>query len=235
VNVPGGDAKRSYVREMFAAIAPRYDLLNHVLSLNVDRRWRRAAVQRLGWQAAPQGKYLDVCAGTLDLAAELARQPAFHGQVVGADFVVPILRLGEGKASRVRPVGADALAMPFPDETFHGCMVAFGVRNLIDAGAGLGEMVRVLKPGCRVVVLEFSLPQAWPIRSLYLSYFRHVLPRIGRLVSKHTSAYEYLPDSVQAFPHPDDVRDQFLAAGLTDVGHRSITFGIASLYWGSRA
>ena len=235
VNVPGGDSKRSYVRDMFAAIAPRYDLLNHVLSLNIDRRWRRAAVRRVGWQAIPEGTYLDVCAGTLDLAAELARQPTFRGRVVGADFVVPMLRLGVGKAARVRPVAADTLSLPFADETFHGCMVAFGVRNLIDAGAGLAEMARVVKSGCRVVVLEFSLPTAWPIRPLYLSYFRHVLPRIGRLVSKHTSAYDYLPDSVQGFPHPDEVQDQFRDAGLTAVGHRPLTFGVASLYWGSRA
>src|SRR6266702_4396824 len=113
-----GDAKRSYVRGMFTAIAPRYDLLNHLLSFTVDRYWRRAAVRRLGWERKPDGVYLDLCSGTLDLAAALARAPGFRGTVIGADFVVPMLARGRGKAGRTRPVGADALALPFPDGRF---------------------------------------------------------------------------------------------------------------------
>src|SRR6266851_5547441 len=131
----GGDARRSYVRTMFAAIAPRYDFLNHLLSLNVDRAWRRAAVRRLAWERKPDGSYLDLCAGTLDLAASLARAPGFAGCVFGADFVMPMLVRGKGKAPRARPIGADALTLPFADARFDGAMVAFGVRNLADLDA----------------------------------------------------------------------------------------------------
>ena len=231
----GEVAKRSYVRDMFTAIAPRYDLLNHVLSLNIDRGWRRAAICRLGWERAPEGTYLDVCAGTLDLAAELSRQPRFGGTVIGADFVVPMLRLGLDKAARMEAVGADALELPFRDETFHGCMVAFGVRNLTDANAGLAEMARVLRAGGRLVILEFSLPSRWPVRPLYLLYFRHVLPWVGRFVSKHTSGYNYLPESVRGFPAPSRVADQLRDQGFEDVRHESLSMGIASVVWGTRS
>ena len=229
-----GARKRSYVRQMFTAIAPRYDLLNHVLSLNVDRAWRRSAVRRLQWDATPGGLYLDLCAGTLDLAVELERQRGFTGAVVGADFVVPMLKLGQGKAGGVRAVGADALVLPFPDGTFDGCMIAFGIRNLEDVGAGLAEMARVLRPGGRLVILEFSMPSRWPVRPLYAFYFRHVLPRIGRLVSKHTSAYTYLPDSVSAFPEPTELAASISAHGFAAVRHEALTFGVASLYHGIR-
>jgi len=235
VGSPGSEAKRSYVREMFTAIAPRYDLLNHVLSMNADRRWRRAAVRRLEWQRTPNGSYLDVCAGTLDLAIELAGTSGFSGRVVGVDFTVPMLRLGVAKAEHVRAVGADAVELPFLPETFHGCMVAFGVRNLAHAAAGIAEMARVLKPGGRLVILEFSLPTLWVARRLYIAYFRHLLPRIGRIVSKHTSAYSYLPESVESFPPPPKVIGLLGDLGLRDVGHQSLTFGVASLYWGTRA
>ena len=230
-----GNGKRSYVRQMFTAIAPRYDLLNHVLSLNVDRRWRRTAVKRLRWDTAPTGTYLDLCAGTLDLAAALRRQDGFRGTVVGADFVVPMLRLGRRKSDGVRAVGADALALPFADRTFDGCMIAFGIRNLEDVGAGLAEMARVLRPGGRLVILEFSLPTRWPIRPLYAVYFRHILPRIGRLVSKHTSAYTYLPDSVSAFPEPTELAAAIAGCGFGEVHHEPLTFGVASLYHAVRA
>ncbi|HEX4627214.1 MAG TPA: ubiquinone/menaquinone biosynthesis methyltransferase, partial [Gemmatimonadales bacterium] len=178
-------AKRSYVRTMFAAIAPRYDFLNHLLSLNIDRAWRRAAVRRLDWERRPDGTYLDLCAGTLDLAATLAREPAFAGRVIGADFVVPMLVRGKTKAARLRPVGADALTLPFADARFDGAMVAFGVRNLADLDAGLAEAHRVLRPRARFVALEFATPRFAPLRALYLLYLRRVLPAIGRAVSKH--------------------------------------------------
>ncbi|MGH7537015.1 MAG: class I SAM-dependent methyltransferase, partial [Gemmatimonadales bacterium] len=160
-----GQAKRSYVRDMFTAIAPRYDFLNHVLSFNIDRRWRRAAIARLGWEARPDGMYLDLCAGTMDLAVQLARCAGFRGSVVGADFVVPMLARGRGKALRTVPVAADALTLPFPDATFDGAMVGFGVRNLADLDAGLAEAARVLRPGARLVVLEFATPRFAPLRA----------------------------------------------------------------------
>jgi len=230
-----GSAKRSYVRGMFSAIAPRYDLLNHALSLNTDRRWRRQAVDALGWRSAPNGTYLDLCAGTLDLAIELARRPGFEGRVVGADFALPMLVLGRKKAPEVLALGADALELPFAERTFDGCMVAFGVRNLVDLDRGLGEIARVLKPGARAVILDFAMPDAWPVKPLYLFYFRRVLPRIGRLVSKHTSAYQYLPDSVADFPDPEGLCDRMAAAGFSRVAFQRLTFGIATLVWGLKA
>jgi demethylmenaquinone methyltransferase/2-methoxy-6-polyprenyl-1,4-benzoquinol methylase len=230
-----GDAKRSYVRGMFTAIAPRYDLLNHLLSLNIDRGWRRRAVACLAWQRAPAGTYLDACAGTLDLASELAAQGGFTGRVVGADFVVPMLRLGRAKGCDVRAVGADTLRLPFADRTFDGGTVGFGIRNLVDVDAGFRELRRVLKAGARLVVLDFTLPTAGPVRALYLFYFRRVLPLIGRTVSKHTDAYSYLPDSVLQFPTPESLRERMTEAGFVDVAHQRLTLGVAAVHWGTAA
>jgi len=222
------------VRGMFTAIAPRYDFLNHLLSLNVDRSWRRAAVARLGWEARPDGLYLDLCAGTLDLAAELARRPGFRGTVLGADFAVPMLVRGRGKAARAVPVGADALALPFPDAAFDGALVGFGVRNLADLDAGLAEAARVLKPGARFVILEFTTPRWAPLRAAYLFYFRRILPAIGRMVSKHREAYTYLPESVLDFPDPDAFARRLEAAGFSNVGYEILTGGICALHHGTR-
>lgn len=230
----GGQAKRAYVRGMFTDIAPRYDLLNHLLSLNVDRRWRRKAVARLGWEVHPGGEYLDLCAGTLDLAAELGNQMAFTGQVVGADFVPAMLARGAGKSRRVSPMAADALDLPFADATFDGATVGFGVRNLMDLDAGLREAARVLKPGARLVVLEFATPRWQPLRALYLTYFRHVLPRVGRLVSKHRSAYDWLPASVESFPEPEALADRLIRAGFEGVTWELLWGGIAALHVGTR-
>jgi demethylmenaquinone methyltransferase/2-methoxy-6-polyprenyl-1,4-benzoquinol methylase len=230
----GGREKRSYVRAMFTAIAPRYDLLNHLLSLNIDRRWRRQAVARLGWERMPDGRYLDLCAGTLDLAATLAGQPGFRGQVLGADFVLPMLVLGRNKAERVRPVNADALELPFPDRSFDGATVGFGVRNLMDLDAGLREAARVLRPGGRFVILEFTTPKHQPLRGLYFFYFRKLLPLIGRLVSKHRDAYDYLPASVLAFPEPDALAAKLRAAGFDEVQYERLLGGICAIHVGTR-
>ena len=230
----GGRAKRSYVRGMFTAIAPRYDLLNHLLSLNIDRRWRRVAVARLHWETKPAGTYLDLCAGTMDLAAELARRPGFRGSVIGADFVVPMLERGRNKAARAAPVAADALQLPFPPASFDGAMVGFGVRNLADLDAGFVEAARVLKPGARFVVLEFATPRFAPLRAAYLFYFRRVLPMVGRAVSKHTDAYTYLPESVLAFPDPEALTARFVAAGFRDVRFERLSGGICAVHHGTR-
>jgi demethylmenaquinone methyltransferase/2-methoxy-6-polyprenyl-1,4-benzoquinol methylase len=219
---------------MFTAIAPRYDFLNHLLSLNVDRSWRRAAVARLDWEAKPDGTYLDLCAGTLDLAAELARRDGFRGQVVGADFVLPMLKRGRGKAPRTSPVAADALQLPFPAARFDGALVGFGVRNLADLDAGLHEAARVLKPGARFVILEFATPRFAPLRAMYLLYFRRILPAIGRLVSKHRDAYTYLPESVLAFPEPEALARRLAAAGFSRVGFERLTGGICTVHYGTR-
>jgi demethylmenaquinone methyltransferase/2-methoxy-6-polyprenyl-1,4-benzoquinol methylase len=219
---------------MFSAIAPRYDLLNHLLSFNIDRRWRRRTVNRLGWEARPDGVYLDLCAGTMDLAAELARRPAFRGRVVGADFALPMLERGKPKAPRAVPVCADALELPFPDAAFDGALVGFGVRNLADIDAGLRETARVLKPGARFVILECSTPRFAPLRGAYLFYFRRVLPAIGRAVSKHRDAYTYLPESVLAFPDPDSLAARVAAAGFRDVGYELLSGGICALHHAAR-
>jgi demethylmenaquinone methyltransferase/2-methoxy-6-polyprenyl-1,4-benzoquinol methylase len=232
--VTGGVEKRSYVREMFAAIAPSYDLLNHLLSLNADRGWRRRAVDLLGWERIPAGRYLDLCAGTLDLAADLARRPGFAGRVVGADFVVPMLALGRNKATGMLPVTADALELPFGDRSFDGATVGFGVRNLSDLAAGFREVARVLKPGARYVVLECSQPPREPMRSLYFFYFRRMLPFIGGFVSKHDNAYTYLPESVLAFPGPDAVARTMTENGFRDVTYERLFGGIVAIHVGVR-
>lgn len=219
---------------MFSAIASRYDLLNHLLSFNVDRRWRRRAVNALGWEARPRGAYLDLCAGTMDLAAELARRPGFAGRVVGADFALPMLERGKRKAARTVPVAADALDLPFPDATFDGALVGFGVRNLTDIDAGLREAARVLKPGARFVILEFTTPRFAPLRAIYLFYFQRVLPAIGRAVSKHRDAYSYLPESVRDFPTPDALARRITAAGFAGVRYELLTGGICALHHATR-
>jgi demethylmenaquinone methyltransferase/2-methoxy-6-polyprenyl-1,4-benzoquinol methylase len=220
---------------MFTAIAPRYDLLNHLLSLNIDRRWRRRAVERLQWETVPSGTYLDLCAGTLDLAIELSRRPGFAGRVIGADFVVPMLRLGRKKAPTLGVLAADALELPFGPRTFDGCVVGFGIRNLADLDRGLEEIARALKPGARAVILDFATPVGWPVKPLYRLYFHRVLPRIGALVSKHRDAYRYLPDSVADFPEPEGLRDRLARAGFRRVGCERLTYGIAALVWGEAA
>jgi demethylmenaquinone methyltransferase / 2-methoxy-6-polyprenyl-1,4-benzoquinol methylase len=221
---------------MFSSIAPRYDLLNHLLSLNIDRIWRRRAVDRLNWERVPDGVFLDNCAGTLDLAVELARRPAFRGRVVGSDFTFAMLERGQHKVERlpVAPLCADALSLPYADRSFDGATVGFGVRNLTDLDAGLREMARVLRPGARLVILEFTTPQWQPFRALYFFYFLRVLPLVGRLVSKHGSAYSYLPESVLHFPEPRELTARMERSGFRDVQWKMLTGGIAALHWGVR-
>jgi demethylmenaquinone methyltransferase/2-methoxy-6-polyprenyl-1,4-benzoquinol methylase len=235
--IPAPAEKAAHVRRMFSSIAPRYDLLNHLLSLNVDRLWRRRAVNRLGWERVPDGTYLDNCAGTLDLAVELARREGFRGRVVGSDFTFAMLEHGKGKVERlpVAPACADALALPFADASFDGATVGFGVRNLADLDAGLRESARVLRPGARLVILEFTTPGWQPFRALYFFYFLRVLPLVGRLVSKHSSAYTYLPESVLHFPEPPELAERMRRAGFTDVAWKTLSGGIAALHWGTRA
>ena len=229
-----GPERASQVRTIFSEIAPRYDLLNHVLSLNVDRSWRRAAVSRLGWERAPSGTYLDACAGTYDLSIELVRRGGFAGRVVATDFAAPMLVEGLPKlAGRpVVPACADSLLLPFADGTFDGAMVAFGARNLADVCAGLAEMHRVLATGSRLVVLEFTTPPNRLVRAGYHFYFRRILPLVGRIVSGHPWAYSYLPESVKDFPGPRELGALFERAGFRDVEWSLLTGGIAALHWG---
>jgi demethylmenaquinone methyltransferase / 2-methoxy-6-polyprenyl-1,4-benzoquinol methylase len=231
-----GDEKRGYVRRIFSEIAPRYDLLNHLLSLNVDRRWRRRAIAALDWRELPDAMYLDLCAGTLDIAAELSGRDGFRGFVVGADFAEPMLRAGAGKVDRavVAPVTADALQLPLADGSAGGILVAFGVRNFADLDAGLAEAFRVVRQGGRLVILEFSTPRSFVMRALYHLYFHHVLPVIGGLVSGHRTAYRYLPASVSNFPAEEELARRMEDAGFSRVQWTSLTFGIAAIHVGTK-
>ena len=232
----GGAEKRAYVQRIFSEIAPRYDLLNHVLSLNIDKGWRRAALRALAWERQPSGTYLDLCAGTLDVGAQLTRQQGFGGFVIGADFAEPMLRAGVGKASPrvLAPVTADALALPVGEGRMAGAIVAFGIRNVADLDAGLREVRRVLAPGARFVILEFSTPRSALVRAAYHLYFHHALPLVGRLVSGHRTAYTYLPKSVAHFPVEEALAARMTAAGFADVTWTSLTFGIAAIHVGTR-
>lgn len=235
--LPGDRAtKRTFVRGMFSAIAPRYDLLNHLLSFNVDRAWRRRAIAELRWERAPHGAYLDLCAGTLDVAAMLSTQPGFGGRVFGADFAEPMLRAGRGKAAAdvVTPIVADALELPFPNGSAAGAIVAFGIRNVSDLDAGLREVHRVLARGSRLVILEFSTPRQPLVRALYHLYFHRVLPVVGGIVSGHPAAYRYLPSSVAHFPAEEELAERMRATGLADVRWTSLSFGIAAIHVGTK-
>lgn len=228
--------KRTYVQRIFSEIAPRYDLLNRLLSLGIDRRWRKVALRRLAWTASPGGIYLDLCAGTLDVGAELSRQAGFAGKIVGADFAQPMLAAGVGKASRdvLVPVVADAMALPLRSDAFDGAIVAFGIRNVADLLAGLREVHRVLKPGARLVILEFSTPRVPLVRAGYLFYFHRILPLIGRLISGHRTAYTYLPRSVANFPETDKLAAAMTEAGFRDVRWETLTFGISAVHVGTK-
>ncbi|MFW6205830.1 MAG: ubiquinone/menaquinone biosynthesis methyltransferase [Gemmatimonadota bacterium] len=234
--LPPPAEKAGRVRRMFGEIAPRYDLLNHLLTLNIDRRWRRLAVDLLLDGVPFDGLYLDACAGTMDLAVELARRPAFHGLVVASDFAWPMLEAGRHKVEGLPVAGTcgDALRLPHPDARFDGAMVGFGARNFADLDAGVRELVRVLRPGGRLVILELSIPAWRPLRTLYNLYFTRLLPWIGRRVSGHGTAYSYLPASVGVFPPPDELAARMQEAGLATVGYRRLMAGVAAIHYGVR-
>lgn len=229
------------VRDMFTAIAPRYDLLNHLLSANVDKLWwRRTARAFSRILSRPDAQVLDLCCGTGDMAFALRRESP-GATITGADFSHAMLVRASAKSSgdlavnarAVKWIEADALQLPFPDQSFDLVTSAFGFRNLADYDAGLREIRRVLRPGGEVGILEFSEPDG-PIGKLYNVYFKTVLPRIGRLISGAKSAYSYLPASVERFPAPAEMLVRMRATGFREVGWTPYTFGIAGLFRGLR-
>ena len=222
------------VQAMFASIAPRYDLLNRVLSLGVDRGWRRAAAQEA--LALGPARVLDVATGTGDFALELkSRAPG--AEVVGSDFVPQMLEIARSKAAArhldLRLEEGDALNLPYPDGSFDTVTCAFGFRNFADYARGLAEFWRVLAPGGRVVILEFPPPRAGLFGSVFRFYFQHVLPRIGGLISGNAGAYTYLPESVLAFPDPETLAGLMRATGFR-TRYRVLSFGIAAIHVGDR-
>jgi demethylmenaquinone methyltransferase/2-methoxy-6-polyprenyl-1,4-benzoquinol methylase len=230
----GGEEKSAYVREIFSEIAPRYDLLNHLLSFNIDRVWRRRAIASLRVDRRPDGRYLDLCAGTLDVSVELARTSGFRGSIVGADIAEPMLRAGKKKAEglRIAPLAADALRLPLEGHSMSGAIVAFGIRNVQDLDGALSEVHRILEPGGRFVILEFSTPRSPLVNTAYQLYFRQVLPLIGGWISGHPSAYRYLPRSVANFPIQEELARRMRSAGFKNVSWRSLTMGIAAIHTG---
>ena len=230
------DKSAARVRQMFGEIAGRYDFLNHFLSMGVDRSWRRRTVRLV---PPGEGPVLDVCTGTGDLALAYWRASGSEIDVVGADFSRPMLEVGRGKLQRagardtVSLVEADAENLPLADDTFTVVCVAFGLRNVSDTDRGLREMARVCRAGGKVAVLEFSMPTAWPLKSVYGWYFRRVLPRIGQLLARNRqAAYNYLPASVGQFPQNEALAERMRAAGLGRVDYYPFSFGIATLYVG---
>jgi len=230
------EGKAEAIEEMFDAVAPRYDLLNRVLSLGIDRYWRTRAVRLLADEQP--ARVLDVATGTADLAIKAERM-LHPREVVGIDLSNEMLQVGRekldrlGLSPRISLVQGDAEDLPFPDDAFDAALVAFGVRNFENLEAGLRGIRRVLRPGAALVVLEFSRPRTFPIKQLYAWYSRHVLPRIGGALSPEQSAYEYLPHSVAEFPDGPDFLDRMKNSGFTDLRWDPLTFGIASLYRGT--
>jgi len=234
------DKSAPRVRKMFGEIAGRYDFLNHLLSLNVDRYWRWRTVRSV--PPKPGMKILDVCTGTGDLALAYHRAARGLVKIIGADFCHEMLVLGQQKAEKsgahgaVNFVEADTMRIPLDDDQFGIVSVAFGLRNVAETDVGLAEMVRVCAPGGQVAVLEFSSPEWQPFKAIYGWYFRNVLPRIGQLLARNAqSAYNYLPESVGQFPQGEQLAERMRKAGLTKVWYQGLTLGVATLYVGKKA
>jgi demethylmenaquinone methyltransferase/2-methoxy-6-polyprenyl-1,4-benzoquinol methylase len=246
------DKSPDRIAGMFDAIAPRYDLLNHLLSAGIDRRWRAAAIRSL--RLTGTETLLDVCTGTADVALEARLRPKNAGsfgavcpgdggaaRVVGIDFSGAMLALGlqkinaAGEARRIALVRGDAMRLPAGDRSVDSVAVAFGIRNVQRPEVACAEMARVLRPGGRLAILEFGVPRIPGIRSLYLWYFTHVLPLVGRAISGHTAAYSYLPASVGTFAPPSEFVETLRHAGFTDIRADPLTFGIVYLYTAVKA
>jgi demethylmenaquinone methyltransferase/2-methoxy-6-polyprenyl-1,4-benzoquinol methylase len=231
---PGARDERQaaeWVRDMFAQVAPRYDLLNHVLSFNVDRYWRNHTVKAVRETLnRPGARVLDLCCGTGDLM--LALQAATRNEVLGSDFCHPMLVAARRKSKRARLFESDALQLPVHDHSLDLITVAFGFRNLANYEAGLRELRRALKPGGLLAILEFSQPPNAAFGALYSFYSNRVLPKIGALISGAPQAYKYLPESVRKFPGAEELAIKMREAGFGDVRFERMTFGTVALHIG---
>jgi demethylmenaquinone methyltransferase / 2-methoxy-6-polyprenyl-1,4-benzoquinol methylase len=221
------------VREMFSGIAGRYDLLNHLLSLNIDKRWRRKVRDKLTEiLEKPNAVVLDVACGTGDLAIELQRDS--KAKILGTDFCRPMLDIAAEKSAAIPLVEGDAMNLAFADDTFDAVTIAFGLRNLSNVNDGLAELLRILKPAGKLVVLEFSTPRVPGFRSLFSFYFSRILPRIGGAVSGSNAAYEYLPDSVAKFPDQRQLAATMSETGFIEVNFENLTGGVAAIHVGTK-
>jgi demethylmenaquinone methyltransferase / 2-methoxy-6-polyprenyl-1,4-benzoquinol methylase len=230
----------AHVREMFGRIAPRYDLLNHLLSLDIDKLWRRRVARKLSAVLQDQNALvLDLCCGTGDLAFALRREAPQGAEITGSDFVPEMLVRARAKAAAagatVEFIEADALNLPFADASFDLVSCAFGFRNLANYERGLREILRILKPGGAVGILEFAEPPGKVFGAMYRFYFRYVLPILGGMISGNASAYAYLPNSVSAFPAPEELRLRFERAGFVEVRFERWTGGIVTLHTGTKS
>ena len=223
---------------MFDAIAPRYDFLNHLLSAGIDCHWRRLAIRSIGLTG--RERVLDLCTGTADLALAAGQARPGAARVIGVDFAGAMLTIGMEKIRRagldraISLVRGDAMRIPVADASVDAVTIAFGIRNVEDPEVACRDIARVLRPGGRLVILEFAIPTAPLFRAAYLSYFRHILPRIGRAISGHDAAYGYLPASVGAFASPDTFMNLLRKHGFDEVTANSLTFGSVFLYTATR-
>ncbi|MBV5339679.1 MAG: bifunctional demethylmenaquinone methyltransferase/2-methoxy-6-polyprenyl-1,4-benzoquinol methylase UbiE [Deltaproteobacteria bacterium] len=229
--------KGEKIQQMFGAIAPRYDFLNRLLSFGIDRRWRTKAVRLLKYREG--SRILDVATGTGDVALEIALRTPDSVKITGADFCKEMVDLGAVKvaaspyAARIDLKVAACEDLPFANETFDSVTIAFGIRNVVDRRLGLAEMWRVMRPGGRVIILEFSTPRSLLFRQLYYFYFRRLLPVVGGLFSRY-NAYKYLPDSVLEFPSQEEFSRMMSEAGFRNIHLHELTFGIATIYVGEK-
>ena len=230
--------KNNQIQAMFNSIAPRYDLLNRLLSIGYDRYWRKIAVRE--FELFENKKYLDMATGTADIALEIAKKHPKPSQIIGMDFSISMLKLGHQKISTrnigktIKLIPGAAENIPLKDHTFDGAISAFGVRNFLDTQQGIREMYRILKPNGKIVILEFSFPKKGLLSRNYRCYFEKILPLVGRIFSGHKKAYSYLPASVANFPQGEAFNEILKRSGFKNVSFKPLTLGIVTLYTGKK-